>query len=1064
MSRHHKGSALLIVMGMMTFVVVSAVGFAAYMRYARMPSSYLRRTSASRLLAKAALAEAIDILDSTIGNSTWPGKSGTNTKKYQRLLDDDNHTPVDVYDTWMDRCYIGTNVMLALTQVVDGQVLPTTVATLTTEALAYLPPGYINEVRFYSRRSLVGAWNSLGFDSGRFAFSAVDVSDFFDVNRTRCYLKDPNSGNPLYGRNSSDDGRISLAYAFETPSHDNYTVDPVAWDEFMDLFRGAGKMPLVSLADLNLAIRQQGLPAELSPFSRFIDSGENFVTDNSYEDPGAHLLRHLNFVTDSYYPTTNRVAAALDLSRAADQPFYGIGQIDKADADSQLTVGDMVINNSGNRFSTRLDQLDSRLNNDPEFVILGDYLDANSVPATLALPTFERTPMITGVALEGKLSFEIVIDEEEENEGKVVNGPDGSPQYLYRATTYTAKLSDDGGLKVDVGTVYPFKHARGTEKSYELEAVATIALVPDCNPAFDSEGLLRCPGAVKPAVVTCEKRWTDVDNKWNVDSLKSSKTAVFACRSSTKAVSYKQEPQDEQDAVAPADFEVSFPTLGNLELASKLPATDIYNEHTCTFRTVKRWKWVEDVASGKKGWEPDNSFKDPTERELRIGVLPFAKNLSAAIEAADVTDGLYIPTVQVWARLYETGGSKPTVDLVPACWKDDPRPVNFSEYASGSSSYPFLRFRLSQGIQFDFAADELKVNEAAEKATLSPQMYMTDDPRFNYAPENFITLDNVTTEMKEAWWQRHRAGDGDRDGDIFMATSDAGYLQSPYELANIVAVSRNSNNAESWGCADGTGYDGKARKKFSECPADIAMWRTYSQYDDGWASGDIDRLDILTGTHGTRVSPYAQRKEILMAALANTPLDWWAASTNREVNAIAHANADAADDWSFSGVNERAGGRFKIEYDELEQIALNMKGKFRNASNPDDNECWRQLFDASGWWNTGTATGEDGASHSKLCGQQLQYAKLHAIDRKFLHGFWKGCFDNRQQLFLIFVRAEPMMMGGGAMGQTPPQLGARAMALVWRDPRPTQDDEESDVSTGGPRPHRTRILFYRQFD
>ena len=44
------------------------------------------------------------------------------------------------------------------------------------------------------------------------------------------------------------------------------------------------------------------------------------------------------------------------------------------------------------------------------------------------------------------------------------------------------------------------------------------------------------------------------------------------------------------------------------------------------------------------------------------------------------------------------------------------------------------------------------------------------------------------------------------------------------------------------------------------------------------------------------------------------------------------------------------------------------------------------------------------------------------------------------------------MMGGE--GQTPPQLGARAMALVWRDPEATEGDE----------PHQTRILFYRQFE
>ena len=45
-----KGSALLIVLGMVAFMVVSAVGFSVFMRNNRIPSSYLRRSTASRQL------------------------------------------------------------------------------------------------------------------------------------------------------------------------------------------------------------------------------------------------------------------------------------------------------------------------------------------------------------------------------------------------------------------------------------------------------------------------------------------------------------------------------------------------------------------------------------------------------------------------------------------------------------------------------------------------------------------------------------------------------------------------------------------------------------------------------------------------------------------------------------------------------------------------------------------------------------------------------------------------------------------------------------------------------
>ena len=188
-SRNRRGSALLIVLGMMAFILVSAVAFSAYMRQARLPSSYLRRTSSSRLLAKAALAQAIDRLDAAIGNNPHPGV-GDIAYRYPRLDGDSERRNV-----FRERVFIGTN------QVVSAN---DTVSTLCLEALAYLPPPVLNAARYYSRRADSARWSDLGFDSGRYAFSAIDVSDLFDVNRLTAG----------YGRNSSDTGRISLAYLF----------------------------------------------------------------------------------------------------------------------------------------------------------------------------------------------------------------------------------------------------------------------------------------------------------------------------------------------------------------------------------------------------------------------------------------------------------------------------------------------------------------------------------------------------------------------------------------------------------------------------------------------------------------------------------------------------------------------------------------------------------------------------------------------------------------------------------------------------------------------------------
>ena len=106
---------------------------------------------------------------------------------------------------------------------------------------------------------------------------------------------------------------------------------------------------------------------------------------------------------------------------------------------------------------------------------------------------------------------------------------------------------------------------------------------------------------------------------------------------------------------------------------------------------------------------------------------------------------------------------------------------------------------------------------------------------------------------------------------------------------------------------------------------------------------------------------------------------------------------------------------------------------------------------------------------------------LHSVDRKFLFSFWRECFQNRQQLFLVFLRAEPLTVGGStgdALANS--QLGARGVALVWRDPAPptvtggkkaTRNSRMSLTSPAAWRtqnentgPHRTRVLFYHQFD
>ena len=196
---NRRGSALLIVLGMFAFMLVSAVSFSVYMRSSRAPSSYVRRNVAARHLVKAALARAIDEIDTAIGNDPFPGV-GYNHDYGNDGLNQSDRTK---NDNWHGRVFCPSN------EVAHSE----TVSTLSLEALGYLPACLVNEVRYWSRHSRTAKWHPFNYGLGQYAFTAVNVTDFFELNE----LVD-SDGVPRQrlNRNSSPDGRISLAHLFRS--------------------------------------------------------------------------------------------------------------------------------------------------------------------------------------------------------------------------------------------------------------------------------------------------------------------------------------------------------------------------------------------------------------------------------------------------------------------------------------------------------------------------------------------------------------------------------------------------------------------------------------------------------------------------------------------------------------------------------------------------------------------------------------------------------------------------------------------------------------------------------
>ena len=1000
--RSRRGSALLIVLGMLSFVVVSAIAFAAYMRSSRLPSSYLRRTAAARLLAKAAVAQAIEEIDSAIANNPYPDQrtgSAAPSAKRSKLL---GKTDTQCRNYWWHNIFIGDDTWLSPDD---------TVSTLTLEGLAYIPPPLVNEARRFSRMSHAATWHNLGFDSGRYAFCAIDVSDCLDINSL-----------VANGRRNSGRRRITLAHAFENAGHTSYDVQPSGWETFMSKFRAKltddeeasqprfvqAKVPLVSLADWNLALNADGSSGVKSPFCEYVTgSGSAFYNVGSADSAAAGKIRSMHYVTDSYFPKRELESDECDLASPDGQPF------DPGSFSETATLKQVLSMGAGE--STGMQLLNSKVCR-LDIVNLYDYLDGNSVPVSLAVPTTEQVPMVCAVKPTLTSAIEL------SNNGKpTVASSTQTQSVCTEVLEYRLESAKFLGLgAVEALVAFPFRRADASSGSFTYEGCLRLFLAPsDINLRLpESTGIRPSTDQEFAKDRVCEngvfKLKLTPDTSPSFSRIDSEESAVQKLR-------FAIPPNALSGAFSDPAFTVTvqYPVSmqGGVQVVDR--TTPTYTAAHCNMPPL-----------GSDG-KPNASYVSDA------SFLEMVRNKSGA--SFSLHAAIYIRV---------KNGEGKTVDLVPACADDDQlNGINNSALGPIAAticgdSTPILRFSGSSTIKYD--ADGFDSLAGAQE-TFTPQGVMCPDPRFNHAPENWI--EQAVTSAQD--WLQY-CGASDRDGDIFMFVSDQEYLQSVYELAflpNLSELSRSGDTVQG-NCRKPYRSTAGYPQSIGDCANGDLMWNTYRCYDtDVGDRHDFEDIGLVLNDSAFRVNPYVQSVDGLMPAFANTPYSWRVASTN-EPEEVSAAECDSAKDfnskYAFSAMNSKA----QFAWEDLQKIAKNFRDKVR-SSNGD----WESGFDNLGW---------DQPEFCMPSGETLSgnTDELYGVDRKFLYGFWHDSFANRQQLFLVFVRAEPMMMGGGGVGQTPPSLGARAVALVWRDPRTPEPVGGSAIDT----PHRTRILFYRQFD
>ena len=447
-----QGSALLIVLGMMSFMVISSVAFSMYMRTSRLPSNYLRRSASSRYLLRAALANSIARidgtwlceLDSAIGYDVNRGYiEGVYDDFYPGVNPKGESTASGDYpftgNRWVNRVF---------TPFTDADP-DVTVSTLTLEGLAYLPPALINDVRIQSRKTLTARWSNLTYEFGRYAFCAVDVSDCFDVNKMRATA-----------RTSAARQRVGFSSLFR--KGDKWSdLDESAANEFNTTVNGIGDEPFVSLGDFNLFCGA----GKFSPFCTYVGQSPANMT---ILRTGDRLIDNALYVTDTWFPPTNAVTSLTRYSLEATQPFEDLTAKSGVDA----ALKDDVSNFGRNVLRERL--------GGTAMVALRDYLDADSIPTSYALPTVETAPMVCALGLQaqgGGLKLSLGTGETREADLK---SPDPKKKIHLKATARTLKLETESLHLLGLAT-FPFKRLKDKgdyKTSFTAKGLVKVFLAP----------------------------------------------------------------------------------------------------------------------------------------------------------------------------------------------------------------------------------------------------------------------------------------------------------------------------------------------------------------------------------------------------------------------------------------------------------------------------------------------------------------------------------------------------------------------------------------------------------
>ncbi|MDD4020026.1 MAG: hypothetical protein PHV28_19025, partial [Kiritimatiellae bacterium] len=797
--------------------------------------------------------------------------------------------------------------------------------------LSFIPGIFVNDVRRYAvpndsdvvsgvseaagKYSYMGAkWRPLsmpvefgsgrnaggGAEVGRYAYLCVNLSDMLDVNVC----------------NASADGtnRISIGHLFASE----------AKAKAFDANKKNTDRRYETLQDFYACMNARGDTDFGSPYHELLKTGD----DTAFDEAVNHVLTTDSIVKPEFAKVdkpcniveTQPVAAGvLSQKRVTTAALQ---------AEFQTALGSALVGglqNQGDLMAT----------------MIADYLDEDSIPKRLNVPSVEMVPMISQILVPSMFAPIIL----QRTVPSTVN-PAGTK------IVYSLQLIQGApaAAAIDVEVVWPFKNQkdRTSQPAFTLEVIAYVKVIKQHAPLNSA--------SVSPRLLI--------------------------------GLPYRQ-------------------------LTAQVAIPDFWNENT-------------ELPANCYKHVPVRFTVNPA--DITFDIIDNEDGVVLNKTAFPEVDEKFSVAVVVYARVKQ---GNDYVDCVPQNFNTVP--------GLGSVDVAELRSMPKIFFQTDFRMVQ-------KSMVIGPMDYEwkcleTPDPRFNHKVDNWVRNaaeegNSITPGVNPS--TTALLGQEGRDGDIYMSASDTGEMQSPGELGFIVRPFPYTS------ASSGAGVDFRNRAVDSVPDKDY-MFRTVRLYDhgDAYPRDKIYNYFIVrnpdgTLPGGTRVNPLSDLPQVLIAAVQNTPVDYYNAQERTEgrknlvFNEAGGALGVKADWVSFTN------GWFQCLQNAKTASSFNTSLS-RNLS---DEYGRHDLF---GWYTAGDAKTvfQSPAGFSKTLSEPL-----HEIDRKMLFDYTLNNFSDRQQLFLYILRAEATVpsFGGSDQGGVRSVAGGRAVALVWRDPYPRKKADGSDVT------------------